>query len=267
MSISTDLARVAAGASGAWLAHRYLVPGLASAAPTRPHHADAPTSSTLPTSSTPTDTPSTETADAPTRPTRGLSRAFDPIFREHGRGLPLAYLRALAWGESRFTPSARGGLITVVDIVLRDYNQRHGTSYSATDLNDPTTNVVIAADTLRRIVDSYARNHPDVPALDEDWSSRPFLHAVTFGWNAGYSERRGVGRVVRYLVERGDREITLDKLHEHAHAAGASHWLWAHPKKVAWCRSVVELYFAQLEIDGASADRTHECAQAAGGAR
>ncbi|MCL4223123.1 MAG: hypothetical protein KJZ91_01465 [Myxococcales bacterium] len=267
MSISTDLALVAAGASGAWLAHRYLVPGLVGGATTRPNDAHEPTSSTAPTSSTPTDALSTTTADAPTRPAKGLSRAFDPIFREHGRGLPLAYLRALAWGESRFTPSARGGLITVVDIVRRDYNQRHGTSYSAIDLNNPTTNVVIAADTIRRIVDSYARNHPDVPALREDWNARPYLHAVTFGWNAGYSESGGVGRVVRYLVERGDREITLDKLHEHAHAAGASHWLWAHPKKVAWCRSVVDLYFAQLEIDGASAGRAHERAQAAGGAR
>jgi hypothetical protein len=213
--------------------------------------------------------PSSSTSSTTSKRIKCLPRKFDGIFREHGRGIPIPYLRALAWGESRFTPSAPGGLLTVVEVVLRDYNQRHGTRYTKADLNDPKTNVMIAADTLRVIVDSYARTHPDVPALREDWSSRPFLEAVTFGWNGGYSNapQGGVGRVVSFLKSRGDLDITLDKLHKHAHEAGASQWLWAHPKKVAWTRSVVDLYFAQLALDGPDDARPNAQAQPAGGAR
>ena len=65
------------------------------------------------------------------------------------------------------------------------------------------------------------------------------------------SEKAGVGRVARYLEDLGQTDITLADVTKHAHDAGASHWLWAHPKKVTWTRSVADLYFAERDRDAA----------------
>ena len=164
---------------------------------------------------------------------RPLSRRYDADLTAYGQGLPLPYLRALAARESGLRADDPKGLINVVPVVREDYNARHGTRYQARDLTNPAVNITIAADTLRRIIDSYARNHPHVPNLHEDWDNRAFVELLTFGWNAGYSEKAGVGRVVRYLEEHGHTDITLGDVAKNAYVAGASHWLWAHPKKVA----------------------------------
>jgi hypothetical protein len=180
---------------------------------------------------------------------RGLTREFDPIFAAHGLGLPIPYLRALAARESGLRANDPKGLINVVAVVRNDFNRRHGTSVKARDLTDPAISVMVASDTLRRIISSYARFHADVPNLREDWSNRHFVELLTFGWNAGYSESKGVGRVVNYLVERGARDVTLTDVVRAAQQAGASQWLWAHPKKVAWTRSVADVYERELARD------------------
>lgn len=182
---------------------------------------------------------------------KGLTRKFDKAFGVHGRGLPVPYLRALAARESGMRAKDPKGLINVVGVVREDFNERHGTTYRAEDLQDPVVSITIAADTLRRIIDGYARKHPDVANLREDWSNRHFVELLTFGWNAGFSEKAGVGRVARYLEDQGRTELTLGDVAKSAHDAGASHWLWAHPKKVAWTRSVADLYFAERERDSA----------------
>jgi hypothetical protein len=182
---------------------------------------------------------------------KGLTRKFDAAFEKHGRGLPVPYLRALAARESGMREKDPKGLINVVRVVREDFNERHGTAHRPQDLQDPIVSITIAADTLRRIIDSYARNHPAVPNLREDWANRHFVELLTFGWNAGYSEKAGVGHVVDYLERQGQTEITLAMVAKNAQAAGASHWLWAHPKKVSWTRSVGDLYFAERARDAA----------------
>ena len=67
---------------------------------------------------------------------------------------------------------------------------------------------------------------------------------VTLGWNAGYSEAGGVGRVARYLERLGIVDITIDLVHKYARAAGATKHL-ANPAKVRWCKSVVALYLRE----------------------
>ncbi len=184
--------------------------------------------------------------------TRALSRQHDLVFTVHGMGLPVPYLRALAARESGLNAADPKGLINVVPVVREDFNRRHGTAIAADQLINPMVNVMIATDTLRGIIESYAKHHPDVPSLQEDWTNRHFVELLTFGWNAGPSESRGVGRVVGYLTERGQTRITLADVAKNAHDAGASHWLWAHPKKVAWTRSVADLYVAELARDVAA---------------
>ncbi len=188
------------------------------------------------------------------RPARGggtrkrLSRAFDLVFTVHGMGLPVPYLRALAARESGMDPLDPKGLINVVRVVLDDFNARHGTDVPPAELKNPVTNVMIASDALRRIIESYARHHPRVENLREDWSNRHFVDLLTMGWNGGWSERAGLGRVVGYLERQGQTDITLADVARAAYAAGAKHWLWD-PRKLAWTRSVADLYFAELGRD------------------
>ena len=196
---------------------------------------------------------STPTGQPPAKDSRSISRRFDPIFERHRGSIPLAYLRALAWRESAMNAKEASGpawgLMQVVEAVRLDYNRANRTSYTRVDLLDPEINVAIATSLLRRIIASYGKNHPLVPNLQEDWSNRPFVELLTFGWNAGYSEAGGVGRVARHLEARGITDITIDLVRECAAAAGASKHL-SRSDKVAWCKGVASLY--RREWDRAS---------------
>jgi soluble lytic murein transglycosylase-like protein len=182
----------------------------------------------------------------------GLPRLFDPIFAEHGHGLPVAFLRALGKRESNLDPGETKdpawGLLQIIEVVRRDYNERHGTSYARRDLLDPVVNVKIGADLLTRIIHSYAQNHPNLPNLQPDWENPRFVELLTFGWNAGYSERGGVGRVARYLEQRGVTNLTIDTIFENARAAGATRHL-SNPNKVRWSKGVAALYVRERARD------------------
>lgn len=182
---------------------------------------------------------------------RRLTREFDMIFTAFGFGLPVPYLRALAARESGLRANDPNGLISVVRVVREDFNERHGTDVKPDDLRQPGTSVMIASWALRRIIDSFVRNHTEVPNLREDWINRAFVELLTFAWNAGHSERAGLGRVVRYLTDRGQTDITVDDIVANASRAGAKHWLW-NRKKLKWSKSVAELYFRELERDVAA---------------
>lgn len=182
-----------------------------------------------------------------------LSRAYDLVFTVHGLGIPVPYLRALAARESGLDPRDPKGLINVVRVVREDFNARHLADVAPAELKNPVTSVTIASDALRRIIESLARHHPHVENLREAWSNRHFIELLTMAWNGGWSERAGLGRVVGYLERQGQTDITLADVARAAYAAGAKHWLW-NPRKLAWTRSVADLYFAELGRDIA-ADR------------
>lgn len=203
-------------------------------------------------------------ASRPARPGREtpmppIPRTFDVVFAQHGGGIPVAYLRALAWHESRLDPRERStkssatGLLQIIDVVRRDHNRIHGTAFTRADLVDPIVNVTIGSSALRRIIKSYARNHPRVPNLLEDWNNLRFVELVTQGWNGGWSERAGVGRVARYLVEQlGTTDLTAAVVHQHARAAGATSYL-ADPVRFAWALGVGRHYAAERARDAALA--------------
>jgi hypothetical protein len=200
------------------------------------------------------------------RPSNGLTRAsapsataprlaprtFDPIFAAYGQGIPVPYLRALALRESDMNPrSASGpawGLLQVIEVVRQDHNQRTGSRFMRQDLLDPVVNVTIAANALVTIMRSYAQHHPRVRNLQADWNNPRFAELLTFSWNAGWSERGGVGRVSSYLEQRGVLDQTIDTIHQASRAAGASPHL-ANAAKVAWSKSVAAQYFRELAAD------------------
>jgi hypothetical protein len=176
-------------------------------------------------------------------------RRFDPVFARYRGTLPIEYVRALVDRESDGQPNARAGsaigLMQIVPVVLADYNKRHGTSYRAEHLTDPAINVAIGCELLRLIVESFRKHHPRT--LRTDWDNSQFVELLTFGYNAGFSEAGGVGRVARYLEGLGAVDITIDQVSAHAKLAGASKHL-SNPAKVTWCKSIAALYLRERSL-------------------
>ena len=176
-----------------------------------------------------------------------LSTQFDPIFRQHGDGIPVAFLRALAQRESGMNPRANAGqaaaqgLLQIVGVARDGYNQRHGTAYTRDDTLDPVVNVRIAVDLLKTIIRAYGK-HPS-KVLHADWASPEFVKLLVAGWNAGYSEGGGVGKVASYLEQRS-KPVTHATVVANAGAAGATANL-GNANRAAWHRSVADLYMDQ----------------------
>ena len=118
------------------------------------------------------------------------------------------------------------------------------------DLLDPAVNIAIASDVLTRIIDGYARFHGDAPNLQVDWSNPLFIELLTLGWNAGFSERGGVGRVASHLSRRGFVDFTLDDIVATAKQAGASPNL-SNPHKARFARLVTTQYLRERARDQA----------------
>jgi len=172
-----------------------------------------------------------------------LPTTFDTIFARHAGSLPVNFLRALSKRESNMNPGeAKGpawGLMQVVPVVRKGYNKRFGTNYTQAGLLDPDINVMIAAELLNRMVRAYGK-HPD-PNMHEDWNNPEFVALMLAGWNSGYSEAGGVGKVARYLEAKGI-PVTHHNVFTYAGRAGATKNL-QNPAKERWQRSVVELFY------------------------
>lgn len=178
-----------------------------------------------------------------------LTRQYDHLFRRYGGKIPVALLRALAKKESDLNPQSGGGsywgLLQVgYKNVLPGYNKRHGTSYTPQDLFDPEINVKIASDTLNRIVVAMGK-HPD-RNMRWDPTNPETVKLLLAGWNSGYSEAAGLGKVAKYLEQRGI-PVTHENVFTHAKAAGATKYLQReqYDQKRRWQASVADLYFQQ----------------------
>jgi hypothetical protein len=176
------------------------------------------------------------------------THAYDDVFNRHRGAIPLEYMRALAYHESRMNPAERKdpawGLMQVVESVRTSYNKRRGTSYTRQDLLNPDVNVKIAADLLNRIVVAFGK-HPD-RNMRADWHNPEFVKLLTAGWNSGYSEAAGVGHVASWLEEQGV-PVTHDNVFRYGAAAGGTRHL-SNTAKRDWQRKVSTTYFEYLGI-------------------
>lgn len=177
-----------------------------------------------------------------------ITTKYDSILSRYGEknGIPLPYLRALAKRESDMNPlsdmgpNGAKGILQVIPVVRNDYNERHGTDYQSQDLFNPEICTMIAVDLLGRILHAFSKH----PCLEPDWRSSRWVELFTFGWNAGYSEKAGVGFVVGKMEDRNTpcSQITIDTVSDYAGEVGASPYV-ARKDKVAWCKGVTSLYF------------------------
>lgn len=180
-----------------------------------------------------------------------LSTTFDPLFRKYGGRIPVPLLRALAKRESDLNPKSGGGsywgLLQVgYKNVLPSYNKRRGTNYTPEDLFDPEINVKIAADLLNRI--SVAMDKHPSRNMKWDPSNPESVKLLLAGWNSGYSEAAGLGKVASYLEAHGI-PVTHENVFTHARAAGATKFLQReeYDQKRRWQAGVADLYFRQLD--------------------
>jgi len=179
-----------------------------------------------------------------------LPRTYDAIFARYAGKLPITYMRALSKRESNLNPNEADdpawGLMQVVPSVRVSHNKRRGTSYSQRDLLNPDINVKIAADLLNRIVTAYGK-HPS-PNMKMNWHNPEFVALVTAGWNSGYSEAAGVGKVASYLESHGI-PVTHSNVFQYASRAGGTKHL-QNPRKEAWQQTVVKLFYDEGGVGG-----------------
>jgi soluble lytic murein transglycosylase-like protein len=180
-------------------------------------------------------------------PTLMISAAWDPIIGRFAGYVPVAFIRALIHGESggdsqKENPASHAaGLLQITDIVRRDWNSAHPEApVSRADLFDPEINVRIGAALLNRIVQTYRRH----PTLAPDWKARRYPELIALGWNAGYSDRGGVGLAAARLEAAGAQpdDVTVDSVARAAAGLpGASRFV-SLPQRVAYAKAVADLY-------------------------
>lgn len=194
---------------------------------------------------------SAATRPAASRPTAGgrcTCSTFRYLFREYGLplGIEPLYLQALACRESSCDSGDRNGpawgLMQITEVVRKGHDRMDGKpgKYTREELLDPRVSVYLATRVIAnamRVLDSLG-----FPA---NWPDPSWVGLLTAGWNAGYSHRGGIGRVIRHLLDQGvsRRHIDIDLIHERARDAGATRFLWQFPKRLKWWHSVVKLYF------------------------
>lgn len=174
-----------------------------------------------------------------------LPTTYDALFAQYAPSVPRTFMRALAKRESDFNPNnASGpawGLMQIVESVRNSYNKRFGTAYARNDLLNPQVNVAMAGDLLRNIVRGYSK-HPD-RNMREDWSNPEFVKLVLAGWNSGYSEGGGVGKIASWLEARGI-PVTHDAVFHYAPSAAPNTAYLFTDAKRRWQAGVADLYFS-----------------------
>lgn len=182
-----------------------------------------------------------------------LTHKYDVIFGPHKGDIPLAYMRALSWGESRLNPlsvhkkSKATGLLQVTRVVLDSYNKRHDTKHKLSGLTDPTLNVKMASETLNRILRAYRKE-----GLKPNWDSRNWVALFTLGWNAGYSKKAGLLKVARALRLEGT-PITLANVAKKAKEMEGVVPYLSMPRRLAWSNRVAKKFSTEKKSDNEKA--------------
>lgn len=195
-----------------------------------------------------------------TAPAGFLTRQFDSIYRAQCGRVPVEYLRALAHQESRSNPGetkgACWGLLQVCPCVLESYNERFGTSWSmGTDMLRADRNAQVACELIQRIPGFYVKQHPRAFPGGFSFTSRRHVELLTMGWNAGWSESRGVSGAIGKLLSfgYGPSQITIDAISRASRAGRFPSKFTAklgQKNVVPWVRDVSGFYFRELRAPG-----------------
>jgi hypothetical protein len=168
-----------------------------------------------------------------------IPTTHDEMFEELRGAVPLQYLRALGWMESGLNPKnktgSHWGLFQAGPENLTDYNAAKKTSYTRDHLLDPRINTQVFLWELARIMRSLASG-----GLAVDWGDDEYVKLLTMAWNAGWSAKGGVRRVLDFLKTKG-LPFTHEVVKLQAANAGAASTL-SSEKKAGWQKGVAALY-------------------------
>jgi soluble lytic murein transglycosylase-like protein len=176
-----------------------------------------------------------------------ISAVWDPVIEKYAGRVPVAFVRALVHGESggnsqKENPASHAaGLLQITEIVRQDWNSAHADApVSREQLFDPEINVRLGAALLNRIVQVYGRH----PTMRPDWKSRRYAELVALGWNAGYSDRGGVGLAVTELEAAGAKpdDVTVDTVARVAAEVPAASRFVSNSDRIAYAKAVADLY-------------------------
>lgn len=183
-----------------------------------------------------------------------LASPYDDLFKKLGSpDIPSSYLWALAKQESSLNPNATGpggeiGLMQIAKITLKSYNERHPNNQLTPEtLREPENNISVACWLIRRILSSFSANHP--VSLKTDWNSSRFVGLVTQAYNAGESEKSGVGRAVKELEKSNTptTHITHIATAKIAKNMGFNKWM-PETARLNYIDRVVRDYFRKLNL-------------------
>lgn len=157
-----------------------------------------------------------------------------------GSGIPVDLVLAIIQGESagdeRRVYKAARGLMQITPVVWKDQVDRFGAPITTdAQLFDPQTNLQLGRKTLQHVVTVLRRY------VQPNWDDRVWVESVIAGWNAGYSDKQGLGRVYQYLRQRG-RPLNVDEAAKVAVDAGAKRYL-SEPRRRRFWRIVAGHYF------------------------
>jgi hypothetical protein len=215
-----------------------------------------------------------------------MSRRYDHLFRAHGGALPISFLRALAYSESKLRPDyelkkgidldtrirrdngkkdSYWGLFQVgVKNVLPGYNSRSGYHADKEQLFDASMNTRIAAWHINDMVRNYAdyAQRYGIDNLKPNWNNLEFVRLLLAGWNSGHSRAAGVQAAALWLHKKG-----LPVTHENIFLPRGKALKFkkgklvegnktkylkrpAYHKKQIWQAKVARRYFEQRGLDG-----------------
>jgi len=147
-----------------------------------------------------------------------LHTGYDAILAKYAGNIPVAYMRALAYRESKLDPdivsnAGAVGLFQVKADALADFNKANHTAFTIPELKNPERNAQVGGWFLNHIVKEWSK----VSNLKADWTSERFPALLTLGYNAGWSLSHGVGRVAIELSKISPSiPLTVDMVREAA---------------------------------------------------
>ena len=150
-----------------------------------------------------------------------ISAVWDPTIEKYAGRVPVAFIRALIHGESggnsqlENPASHAAGLLQLTEIVRRDWNEAHPDApVSREQLFDPEASTFGSARGAAGTASSRStRDNPTAAPAGME-RVRRYAELVALGWNAGYSDRGGVGLAVTHLEAAGaaPADVTVDSV-------------------------------------------------------
>jgi hypothetical protein len=183
-----------------------------------------------------------------------ISHDFDNIFDTFRESVPLSFLRALAFTQSRMNPNKSvqgsaglfmisGPALEAFDRVYPDFQPTGAGRHRLTDLADPVLNTAVAVWVIKNIIGYFNTRYPKT--LSTNWNSTTFVALVAHGFNVGYSEPRGIGAAIKIIEDTSPDTMSIEEVARVAREIGLGERKYKE-RDVSRAKTIANLYVADL---------------------